>query len=410
MEKVADDVAKDGEDTASLGATANEDLAAVEDAEIVEETTTPDEAAAPEASPSPEAEVIPPDAEAEQDSDASEASMDEAVPSSTSEPQVIVKRAGGGAMLLGGVAAAVLGFVVAQIVPDGWPVTANSDVTDELAAADADLASRLGALEEGLGGVPPQLEDVAGLAIDVEGQVGAVAATVASLEERLAALEARPRVDLSSLDNSAAFEAELEALRGEIAAVSAEANAQIEAARNEATLLEQNAAAAAEAAARRAALSRVLAALDSGVPYAATLDEFAALTEAEIPDALRAPAADGVPTLASLQADFPPLARDALAEMRRGGGDTGVGGFLRTQFGVRSLEPQEGASPDAVLSRIEDAVRGGRLSDALAEAATLPEAGQAILAPWVSAAETRQAAFSAANDLTRAVTQPDASN
>ena len=212
------------------------------------------------------------------------------------------------------------------------------------------------------------------------------AAELNTLSERLTALEERPIVDLSSLDNSEAVEAELNALRSEIAAVSEEAQRQIDAARDEATILEQDAADAAAAAARRAALSRVLAALDSGVPFDATLSEFEALAGAEIPAALAENAADGVATLVSLQKSYPEAARGALAAMRQenAGDENTLGNFFRNQFGVRSLEPQEGDSPNAILSRIEGALTEGRQQDAIAEAQTLPALGsQYRIGPWM---------------------------
>ncbi|MEM6727638.1 MAG: hypothetical protein AAF618_03985, partial [Pseudomonadota bacterium] len=71
---------------------------------------------------------------------------------STSEPEPLPqpiaspppqKGASPFALVIGGIAAAVIGFVLAQIVPDGWPVTADSEVTDALAQADADLAASI---------------------------------------------------------------------------------------------------------------------------------------------------------------------------------------------------------------------------------------------------------------------------
>ncbi|MEL6550820.1 MAG: hypothetical protein AAFQ54_11305 [Pseudomonadota bacterium] len=313
-----------------------------------------------------------------------------------------VEKRGGMSALLGGAIAAVLGFILAQAVPNGWPVTADTEITDALADADAGLASSL-AEKLDASALEPLSQQIAALSAQIDTLSAEAAAGRDALEGRIAALEDRPIVDLSSLDNSGAVEAELEALRAEIASVSAEAQRQIEEARNEATILEQNAADAAEAAARRAALSRVLAALDSGVPYEATLSEFAQISEAEIPEALVAAAAEGVPTLSNLQEEFPPLAREALAAMRaeNAGGENTMGNFFRNQFGVRSLSPQDGDTPDAILSRVEGALSAGRLGDALAEIGTLPESGAAILAPWVSRAETRLAAFSAADALTQ---------
>lgn len=398
------------------------ETAIVEDAEIVE-TSDVDAAAAPDTDlstdPSPVEEVSAEapdapsdDAPTDTDETPAEPEITEDVAATESEPVAALpapepQKRSGVPTIVGGAVAAVIGFGVAQFVPNGWPVTVDSSVTEALASADADLADRLSAVEaRSTDELQAALEgQIAGVEGAVDAATADVAAQLAALSDRITELESRPVVDLSSLDNSAAFEAELEKLRADIQAVGAEANAQIEAARNEANLLEQNAAKAAAAAAQRAALSRVLAALDSGVPYAATLAEFGELTDVEVPEALTAGAAEGVPTLAKLQDDFPPLARDALAAMRKAdSGDATLGNFFRNQFGARSLEPQEGNSPDAILSRIEAAATEGRLADAVAETQTLPEVGQTILAPWVQGVEIRQAAFAAADALTQSLT------
>ncbi|MEM1375122.1 MAG: hypothetical protein AAGF78_12160 [Pseudomonadota bacterium] len=336
-----------------------------------------------------------------------------AAPPAPTETTVIHKRSGIPAVL-GGIAAAVIGFLVAQFVPDGWPITADSAATDALAAADAEIrdelagkadADALAPLSDQLTEITARIEGLTEMAARIEGLTQAAAAQsedMMALTDRVVTLEDRPIVDLSSIDNSEAVEAELESLREEIAAVSAEAQRQIEAARNEATILEQNAADAADAAARRAALSRVLAALETGVPYDAMLSEFAALSDTEIPEALTVPAADGIPTLVSLQEGYAEPARAALAAMRseNAGGENTLGNFFRNQLGVRSLEPQEGDSPNAVLSRIEGAVTEGRLQDAIAEAQTLPASGAEVLAPWIANAQLRIDAIAAADALT----------
>jgi hypothetical protein len=63
--------------------------------------------------------------------------------------------------------------------------------------------------------------------------------------------------------------------------------------------------------------------------------------------------------------------------------------FLRTQLGLRSLTPKDGTSPDAILSRAEQAVRDNDLNTALTEISTLPDVGQAVMADWVAIAQTR---------------------
>ena len=120
------------------------------------------------------------------------------------------------------------------------------------------------------------------------------------------------------------------------------------------------------------------------------------------PDALIA-AQDGVPTLAVLQEQFPDVARAALATARSEGvsGEetSGLGAFLRNQFDVRSVQPQDGTSTDAILSRAEAAVREGRLADALAEISGLPEVARAQMSDWLALAEQRAAAIAAVDVL-----------
>ena len=79
--------------------------------------------------------------------------------------------------------------------------------------------------------------------------------------------------------------------------------------------------------------------------------------------------------------------------------------FLQNQLGTRSLEPREGNDPDAVLSRVEAAVRQGDLSAALTEIEALPEAGRAEMADWEAAALLRASALDSAADLADRLSQ-----
>ena len=145
---------------------------------------------------------------------------------------------------------------------------------------------------------------------------------------------------------------------------------------------------------------RMRAALESGLPFATAVAE---LEGVEMPAPLAAAAGSGVPTLASLQARFPEAARRALEDSLRADlGDTTaerLGSFLRTQVGARSLTPREGTDPDAVLSRAEAALAEGRLADALAEIAALPDPGRAALADWTAQAQLRLDAAAALDAL-----------
>ena len=149
----------------------------------------------------------------------------------------------------------------------------------------------------------------------------------------------------------------------------------------------------------------MFAAIDSGNPFSNALGAAVAPQGLSIPDALGAVAADGVATLGDLKETFPAAARTALAASRAAlGEDQGVGGFLMTQLGVRSLEPQDGTSSDAILSRVEAALAEARLTDALAEIDTLPPEGQAALGDWLTQATNRAAALEAAFALRAEIT------
>jgi hypothetical protein len=201
----------------------------------------------------------------------------------------------------------------------------------------------------------------------------------------------------------------LTAQREAAAARAAELQAEVEAA---AQAAEQAAAEAAEAiaaaeaeAAAAAVRAQTEAALETGEPYDTALATIA--ETAGIPEGLSANADAGVPTLEALQAAYPPLARAALpvALQETAGDGMGdrLGAFVMGQIGGRAVEPREGDDPDAVLSRVEAAVRSGDLPAALSEIAALPQGARDVLAPWVADVEARAAAVEGLAALTETV-------
>jgi hypothetical protein len=356
------------------------------------------------------------------------------------------------ALALGGALAAVFGFVLSRAVPGGWPTASTAPFDRQLAAQQAEIAAlkaalsdrpaadlsplaegldalqaQVTALETAVAGVPaplpaPDLAPLLARLDALEAQIAETAppADLSALEQRLDALEALPpgatagdpaataqlardlaaiRTDLAAQKEAAAAQA------AEVAAAAAAAQTALAAAQAEAARLSEAASAAVAAARRDAALGRLAAAVDSGAPFTAAAAELAA-AGTPVPDILATQAEGGVPTLLSLQTAFPEAARAALdASLRADMGET-TGerffSFLRTQTGARSLEPREGADPDAVLSRAAAAVGAGDLAAALAETAALPEAGQAALSGWTARARARVDALAAVTELTAA--------
>ena len=395
-------VGEDGGDLISEDAEPGEDAednAAIEDAELVsngEEEPRPGDEPVTEAAQEPEPEPRP-----------------EPV---RSEP---VQGGSGGflPLLLGGVAAAGIGFAVARYaVPEGWPTPAAPDAAvDSALSAQAD---RIAVLEAAIADMPdaPTMPviDEAAITSAVESELGealrsertaaldALSERVDTLAAEIAALADRPVAD----GNPSLSDEQIAALQSNLDAAVADARAEMEAALEAAAAAEAAADRAAQAASARAALDRVRAAAEAGTPYGDELDPIRA-AGTEIPEALAGAADAGVPALAVLQESFPDAARAALdASIRAGGSDAPMDralAFLRTQTGARSLTPREGGDPDAVLSRAEAALRSGDLAAVLAELDTLPEAGQAEMSTWRAEAETRAAVLSALAELAQAL-------
>lgn len=359
--------------------------------------------------------------------------IDEIVtPCADPPPAAPRRRSGAGTflgLLLGGVAAAALGFGLARYLPNGWPMPDVTTLQAEVEAQKATIAD----LQQKLASLPtPAAADISGdlealrsefaaklaelppPAQDESAAVAALQSGLASLDARLAVVEKQPVGEAGAASSTAvaAFERELQALRQQVeaqgnagSAMTADlktamfdAKAELASAAEAAKQVASEAQASAQAARNDLALGRVSVALEAGGSFSSALDDLRA-AGLSIPDALSADAAGGVPTLVDLQRTFPDAAREALAAaLRADAGSTWserVGAFLRTQAGIRSLTPREGDDPDAILSRAEAALAGGDVAAALAGIASLPEPAQAAMAAWVAEATKRQAAVDA---------------
>ncbi|QRF64918.1 hypothetical protein [Ponticoccus alexandrii] len=337
------------------------------------------------------------------------------------EKTVVERRGGFVPMLLGGVIAAGIGFAAGSFVGFGAdeeedPFVAETQSAlqaqgDRIATLDAslsDLDSRVSAAESAVGDLDtaPLSTAISGLQDSVaSGETGLtdLGTALTALDERLTALEKAPVADTVSPEAIAAYERELENLRSEIAQQSAAIAAEreeIEALAREAMEAEAQADAKAVLAESRAALAELTARAQDGRPFTEPL---AVLQEnaVAVPDALVASAETGVPTVTALAESFPEPARAALraaraADTQAGGG---LGGFLQSQLGARSVTPREGDDPDAVLSRAEAAVKAGDIATALTELEALPPEAQAELASWTEQAALRRDALDAASAL-----------
>ena len=312
------------------------------------------------------------------------------------------------AFVLGGAFLAAAGFAAAKYAfPDTTTTNAVAALQTQFDAQQAEGA----ALKAGLAALSAKPAADAGLrdkiaALEATGSnVSAFATQLTSLEDRLAAIEA------ASANGEGAPTAALVAMGRDLKALQAQVDAQ----KTNAPGVAANTAAASAAAqarldaaeanatsvAKQAALSLIRAAFESGAPLGPALESLKSMG-AEIPAELAA-TADAVPTLLALQDSFADPARAALdASIRADMGDgwaNRLTSFLRTQSGARSLTPQEGTDPDAVLSRAEAALRSGQIKTTLTELAGLPPAGVEVMATWVADASRRIDTEQAISDL-----------
>jgi hypothetical protein len=220
----------------------------------------------------------------------------------------------------------------------------------DLKPAIADLTARLDRLEAAAAGGKPGDGE---LLSDLRGRIAALEASSQALTSRIAAIESRPA-----------------------------------------------AAAPPSGETGRAALAIAVSALRQSASAGGAFDHDLAMLEVlGVPDdalaALKPLAAKGAPKKSELVEEFPGVADHILASVAdaEGGGSffAEVGAFASSFVSVRPAKPIEGDTPQAIVSRMRDAVEHGDFQKALAERDALPKVGQEASAAWAQAAADREA-------------------
>ena len=351
--------------------------------------TEPEGVTAPEFAPTPD---TPPDLVADPFLQPDSGSTPLPPPSARIEP-VEPRRSSVMPMVLAGVLTAAIGFGLAWFLfREGGPLGGDrleaaesrlSDLEDRVAAAASGqqaLEARVAhsATSDTTDALSGRIDALDAASKDAETAREDILASIEDLRQR------PPELDAAA---TAAYERELAAMRksfdDELQRIRSESE-QAVAARSEAV----QASADAESL---AALAAVEAAVDSGAAFQEPLDTLSGI-DPELPvDPMRS-YADGVPTLTSLQQDFPKAARTAInADLatQKGGGPIS---FFKAQLGLRSLAPTEGNSADAILSRAEAKLKEGDLRGAKAETDALSDPAKDAMSDWLGRAETRLAA------------------
>jgi len=225
---------------------------------------------------------------------------------------------------------------------------------------------------------------------------------IAELRGKLSVLESRPAATLDTEKDVAALKTEIATLRTAMSDAADKAKADASALGTG----EQKALAAARASAVIGIAARLSAALDSGLPFATDLGLLAPLVKddaklAEIVTGLQPQAATGVVSRTRLAADFPAVAKAALADDLA---DDSFGerllGKLKGLVSLRRVgEDVPGDSVEAKLARAEAALNTGDVAKAVALIKTLPPKPSKATAAWLARADAHLAAQHAVDQL-----------
>ncbi|WP_346909279.1 hypothetical protein [uncultured Roseibium sp.] len=294
---------------------------------------------------------------------------------------------------------------------DTLPVsTAGGGETSGAVEAIKGIDGRLAALEKSVSAS----NQLSGTVSGVETSVGDLKTSLSEIETRLQNVEATAKaaqtavttsdVSLKTLADSQARASEtLATLSSDIETVSKAGKAGLEDLRGELDALSKRLAAveatmgdatAREVAARALSVSALKSAVDSGRPFTTEL----AAVKAGLPKdtdlaVLEAHAEAGVAPASVLIAEFPSVARKMYAAFSAPdrSGDL-LDNFLasaKSIVAVRGPGDENGTGPEAVLRRMENAVKRGDLAAGLEAYKALPEVAQKAGADWAERAEAR---------------------
>jgi hypothetical protein len=289
---------------------------------------------------------------------------------------------------------------MAEYIPDPAP-----DLSDELAA----IEGRITALEE-----RPEPAPAPQMTTTIE--------SGAAEEDRELMIGLRDRLDALS-DRVATVEAEQVDLSGEVdsrvSTLRAELTARIDGGMQDVQQRLEALSAAADAAgdARQSELARSAALLlgvgrlrdqaAGSAPFGGAWDAVVSLgVDPAGHAAIAAAAADGVATVAELEARLPDAANRAIVADQVGGDETWVGGALQrvgSLVKVRRTGEREGDDVEAVVARAEARLADGDLAAAVAELGSLEGPAADELAVWLADAQARLALDAAVDELQAAV-------
>ncbi|MBP2562783.1 hypothetical protein J2857_005576 [Neorhizobium galegae] len=208
------------------------------------------------------------------------------------------------------------------------------------------------------------------------------AAPDAALASRVAALEAAPRTSNGASEQAlAALKAEIDRLRATVqSAAGADSSLAQRLDQAEAKLNDRG---PEQQVARAVAAAALKAGIDRGGPFETELQTFKTVAgdDPAVAD-LQKFASAGVPARAELQRDFPRIADAMLEATAQRDPNEGIAGRLLSSalsvVKVRRVGDVQGETPDAIVARMENALRNGNLQASAREWDALPEPAKAV--------------------------------
>ncbi|HEX2146181.1 MAG TPA: mitofilin family membrane protein, partial [Pseudorhizobium sp.] len=220
------------------------------------------------------------------------------------------------------------------------------------------------------------------------------------LQARIQALEATAAAggDDGSSERLSAMEQEVQALRSAVEAASQESNSRLDRFRQQLEALEArvNEPGPEQAAARAITAAALKAAADEGRAFESELEAFAATAPDDPAVAQLQPyVQEGVPTPAQLSDRFSEASPNILETVNQPAADQSVAQRLMSSalsvVKVRRTGETDGTAPEAIVSRIEGALRSSDLKGAASAWEALPEQAKAVSGDFKQALDARLA-------------------
>ena len=348
------------------------------------------------------------------------------------EPQPAREGAGGllrplaaglvGGLVGGGIASLVLAGS-ATPKPDELARTAIRELQDRI----KDQADKAAQLSEAVrtklaapvkAASPEELTELRSRLEDVSKAAKAGEESVQSLSEKVKTLEAKPApqpetaaIDAEIASKIAPVTERLAGLeRAQKEAVQSEITSQIAPLTERLTGLERSQNEKLSSAVNTAALSiaftNLKKAIADGKPFATELAAMESLAPQKLPVSGLAPYKDtGVPSLSQLQHEFVEASGQAIIQHYHGKSESFLDEVLSRAHGAVQVTPSSGTGDtvEAILGRVESALKAGNLKGALAESGALDEPAKKELQTWLSHAKTRAAADEAVHNTDQAL-------